>query len=145
MKTAQIDSFMVVGRQARTSNAKEMSGAGVIGQMWSKGVPSGSPVVAVYSQYESDKDGEYNYLLGEKKTSDETLPPATAYCVVLSGTYLHLRFEGPISPESVMGLWRQIWEAEHVGTIQRAYQTDFEVYGEAGFDLYVGVKSLTAP
>jgi len=141
VKTAHVDSFTVVGREARTSNAKEMSGAGVIGQMWSKGVPSGSPVVAVYSQYESDKDGEYSYLLGRKTTADETVPQAMAYCVVLAGTYLHLSFQGPISPESVMGLWRQIWEAEHAGTIQRAYQTDFEVYGEAGFDLYVGVRA----
>lgn len=141
MKTVQVEGFTVAGREARTSNAKEMSSAGVIGRMWGKGVPAGSPVVAVYSQYESDKDGEYNYLLGRKTASDETVPQQLAYCVVPSGTYLHLSFQGPISPESVMGLWRQIWEAEHVGTIQRAYQADFEVYGEAGFDLYVGVKT----
>jgi hypothetical protein len=52
-----------------------------------------------------------------------------------------LQFAGPVSPEAVIGLWREVWEAEHLGKIQRAYQTDFELYCEAGFDLYVGLKS----
>jgi len=30
---------------------------------------------------------------------------------------------------------------EELGKIERAYKTDFELYGEAGFDLYVGVRS----
>lgn len=140
MKMVPVEGFTVVGREVRTSNAKEMSGEGIIGQMWSKGVPTGSPVVAVYSKYESDKDGEYSYLLGRKTTSDETVPREMAYRVVPAGTYAHLSFQGEISPESVMALWRQIWEAEHIGTIQRAYHTDFELYGSAGFGLYVGVR-----
>jgi predicted transcriptional regulator YdeE len=139
--TVQMEGFAVIGREARTSNAKEMSGGGVIGQMWGKGVPAGYPVVAVYSNYESDKDGEYDYLLGRKVVDDETAPREMAYRVVPAGTYLHLGFQGSISPESVVGLWRQVWEAEQTGAIKRAYDADFEVYGENGFDLYVGLTS----
>jgi predicted transcriptional regulator YdeE len=136
----EVEGFTVVGRETRTSNSREMSGAAVIGRMWSKGAPAGWPVVAVYSAYESDKDGEYNYLLGKKIAEDETVPQEMTHGVVLGGRYLHLGFEGSISPEAVVGLWREVWEAEHLGTIQRAYKTDFELYGETGFDLYVGVK-----
>jgi predicted transcriptional regulator YdeE len=140
VKIVQVESFAVVGREARTSNAKEMSGAGVIGQMWSKGAPAGWPLAVVYSGYESDKDGEYDYLLGRKIVDDETIPKEMAHRVVLAGPYMHLSFEGSISPEAVMGLWRHVWESEHIGAIQRAYKTDFELYGQAGFDLYVGLK-----
>lgn len=118
-----------------------MSGKGVIGKMWSNGAPPSSPVVAVYSTYESDKDGEYNYLLGRKMGEDETVPQEVAHRDVEAGSYLHLQFAGSVSPEAVVGLWRQVWEAEHLGKIQRAYKTDFELYGVAGFDLYVGVKA----
>jgi predicted transcriptional regulator YdeE len=140
VNTVKMDSFFVIGREARTSNAREMSGQGVIGQMWSSGVPTGSPVVAVYSEYASDKDGEYNYLLGRKRTEEETVPKEMAHRMVAGGSYLHLQFAGSVSPEAVMGLWREVWEMEHLGKIQRTYKTDFELYGDAGFDLYVGVK-----
>ncbi len=141
MNTVGVDEFSVAGREARTSNAREMSGEGVIGKMWSSGVPAGSPIVAVYSAYESDKDGEYNYLLGRKMGEDETVPSGMTQRVVEGGSYWHLQFAGAVSPEAVVGLWRQVWEAEGLGQIRRAYKTDFELYGEAGFDLYVGLKT----
>ncbi len=141
MKTIQVQPFTVVGREARTSNAKEMSGAGVIGAMWSTGVPSGSPIVAVYSGYASGKDGDYDYLLGTKLADDDTVPRELAHRTIVAGSYLHLSFDGSVSPESVVALWRQIWEAEHLGTIKRAYKTDYELYRDDGFDLYVGLKA----
>ncbi len=141
MKTVHVTAFAVLGKEARTSNAKEMSGSGVIGALWSKGVPAGSPVVAVYSGYESDKDGEYDYLLGRKVVDDETVPRELAHRVIEPGLYIHVGFDGSISPEAVYGLWRHVWEAETIGTIKRAYKTDFELYRENGFDLYVGLKT----
>jgi len=140
VNTVRVEGFAVAGHEARTSNAKEMSGEGVIGKMWSSGVPVSSPVVALYSAYESDKDGEYNYLLGAKMGEDDTVPREMVHRVVLGGQYLHLEFVGSVSPEAVIGLWRHVWELEHEGTIDRAYKTDFEIYGSAGFELYVGVK-----
>lgn len=139
MNIVQMASFTVLGREARTSNAKEMSGQGVIGAMWSRGVPEG-PVFAVYSKYESDKDGAYSYLLGRRTDGNETLPMQVDYCIIQPGPYWQLGFDGSISPEAVVGLWRQVWEAEQSGKIQRAYKTDFESYGETGFELYIGLK-----
>jgi len=87
VNTVGVDEFSVAGREARTSNAREMSGEGAIGKMWSSGVPAGSPIVAVYSAYESDKDGEYNYLLGRKMGEDETVPSGMTQRVVEGGSY----------------------------------------------------------
>ncbi len=139
MRTVRVEGFTAVGQEARTSNAKEMSGEGVIGSMWGRGV-QGSPVVAIYSSYASNKDGEYNYLLGRKMGEDETVPRGMTHRVVAPGSYLLLDFAGSVSPEAVMGLWRHVWELEHEGKIERAYRTDFEVYGQTGFELYVGLK-----
>ena len=87
MNRVAVTGFTVVGREARTSNMREMSGEGVIGKMWSSVVPAGSPVVAVYSAYESDKDGEYDYLLGRKMGNDETVASELAQRIVEAGTY----------------------------------------------------------
>ena len=72
----QIGSFEVVGLEARTTNAREMTPNGVIGPMWARvgrenlldGVPHrvGSDVVVLYTDYESDKNGAYTYILGTK-------------------------------------------------------------------------------
>jgi predicted transcriptional regulator YdeE len=135
MKTVWVDGFAVTGREVRTSNAREMSGEGAIGKMWAGGAPSDSAIVVVYSEYESDKDGEYNYLLGTKAA-----PDGTPRREVEKGDYILLKFEGPITPEATVGLWRQVWDLESVGRIQRAYRTDFEVYGDEGLELYIGIK-----
>jgi predicted transcriptional regulator YdeE len=134
MNTVRVESFGVKGDEARTRNAREMSGQGVIGGMWAAAPPR-AEIVVVYSDYESDKDGEYNYLLGVKTAPDETPNKR-----VEKGDYLLLQFEGPITPEATVGLWRQVWDLEGAGKIQRAYQTDFELYGDARLDLYVGLK-----
>jgi predicted transcriptional regulator YdeE len=134
MKTIWVDGFAVTGTEARTTNAREMSGEGVIGKMWSGALPTHAAIVAVYSEYESDKDGAYNYLLGTKTE------PERAHRTVEEGEYILLQFEGPVTPAAVVGLWQQVWELERTGEIQRAYRTDFELYGDTGLELYVGIK-----
>jgi predicted transcriptional regulator YdeE len=138
MKTVWVDGFAVMGREARTTNTREMNGEGVIGKMWSGSIPSLAEIVVVYSDYESDKDGAYNYLLGTKTG------PALARREVQKGEYILLRFEGPVTPEATVGLWRQVWDLERQGKIERAYATDFELYGDTGFELYVGIKSKSS-
>ncbi len=141
MNIVSVETFPVAGREARTTNAREMSGQGVIGGMWSSGLPANSPIVVVYSEYASDKDGEYSYLLGTKLDKDEILPREQANRQVQAGQYLRLDFAGSVSPEATVGLWSQVWDLEREGKLQRAYKTDFEIYSGHGFELYVGVKA----
>jgi predicted transcriptional regulator YdeE len=133
--------FTVIGREARTSNAREMSGAGVIGQMWSTVNPKPGLPVAVYSEYESDKDGEYTYTLGVKADMNETLPLNSVKRSIDSGDYVCLKYEGPFTPQATLDLWKQAWTLEHEKQILRAYKTDFEVYSPNGVELYIGVNA----
>src|SRR5256885_13557204 len=76
--------FLVAGIAVRTSNAKEMSADGIIGKQWARlmqedllaKIPNraDASIVAVYSDYASDKDGDYTYLLGARVTSDAGVP-----------------------------------------------------------------------
>ena len=140
MNRVTMESFTVMGREVRTSNAREMSGQGAIPQLWSKMNPDLGAPVAVYSEYATDKDGEYNYLLGVEISHNETLPLQLSKRTTKGGNYICLRGEGPATPELVVGLWRQIWTLEEAGQLVRAYQTDFEIYNATGLALYVGIR-----
>jgi predicted transcriptional regulator YdeE len=111
----------------------------VIGKMWRTGVPGASPIVAVYSEYESDKDGQYNYLLGSKTGEKDKLPGDLTRRQVEAGEYVMLELHTG-EKQQVIPLWQQIWELEREGKISRAYKTDFELYRGSGVELYVGVK-----
>ncbi|HTA68385.1 MAG TPA: effector binding domain-containing protein [Bryobacteraceae bacterium] len=141
MNIVRMEAFTVMGREVRTSNARELSGQGSIGQLWSKMNPELGKPVAVYSQYASNKDGEYSYMLGVEIGHDETLPLQFSRRDSEEGDYVCLKSEGPVTPELVVGLWRQIWALEEAGELSRAYRTDFEIYRGNGVELYVGVKS----
>jgi predicted transcriptional regulator YdeE len=141
MNIVRMDSFTVMGREVRTSNARELSGQSGIGQLWSRMSPDLGTPVAVYSEYASDKDGEYTYTLGAEIGFDETLPLQYAKRTTEEGNYACLKSEGPVTPQLVQDLWRQVWALEDAGKLPRAYRTDFEIYSGKGIELYVGVKS----
>jgi predicted transcriptional regulator YdeE len=140
MNIVHMEAFTVMGREARTSNARESSGQGVIGQLWTKMSPDLGTPVAVYSEYASNRDGEYNYMLGVEIGFNETVPLQFSRRDTEEGDYVCLEGEGPVTPELVVGLWRQIWALEESGKLARAYKTDFEIYKGNGLELYVGVK-----
>jgi len=153
-----VDSFKVVGIEARTSNAQEMTADGVIGRMWARvraenllnRIPNrvDSRVVAVYADYESDKDGPYTYLLGAKVSSTKDVPPGMVARTVPSGTYAMFTAQGDPAPQMTVNLWKRIWSLEKPGPLHRAYKTDFEVHYEglsenpadAHVDIYVGIR-----
>ena len=150
--------FTVIGISARTTNANEMSGKGVIGQMWGRFMNEGllskipnkfdSNVLAVYTDYESDANGAYTFLLGAKVSSAENTPsgmvakkiPAARYAVFTSE-------KGPVA-KVVPETWSHIWALpKSAPGGSRAYQADFELYGQRAadpqnseVDVYVGIK-----
>lgn len=157
MEKLHVDSFAVVGLTARTSNARELSGNGVIGGMWARLRKEGlldrikhradDHIVAVYSDYESDKDGEYTYTLGSKVSSVKDLPAEMVVRRTDSGEYGIFTAQGGPAAQLVMGLWQRIWSLEKSPSLHRAYRTDFEIYlnpnaDDAGqkVDVYIGLK-----
>src|SRR5215467_10831955 len=73
--------FTVIGIEARTSNAREMTANGIIAKQWarfwgenlSEEIPNriDSTILAVYSDYASDKDDEYSFLIGARVMPEE--------------------------------------------------------------------------
>jgi len=157
-KVVEESGFTVVGIEVRTSNAKEMSPEGLIGKQWARFMQESlaariphkadSSVLAVYSDYASDKDGEYNFLIGARVTSAKEVPAGMVVKKVPTGRYAVFTSEkGPVG-KVVSGLWQKIWtisKAEPGG--DRAYKVDYEVYDEraanpedAQVDVHIGIK-----
>ena len=150
--------FTVIAISIRTSNAKEMSGNGVIGQQWDRFMKDGllaeipnkvdSNILAVYIDYESDANGAYTFMIGARVSSAEDVPvgmvakkvPAGRYAVFIS----EKGFVGKVVPET----WNRIWAVPKSSPGgNRAYRADFEIYDQraadpqnAVVDIYVGIK-----
>lgn len=157
-KIVQESPFTVIGISARTTNAKEMSGQGVIGKQWNRVMKENllskipnradSSIIAVYTDYESDANGAYTFILGAKASSTEKIPSGMVAVKIPAGKYaLFISDRGPVN-EVVPQTWGRIWSAPKstLGGV-RAYKADYELYGpraadpqNAEVEIYVGVK-----
>jgi|SRR5690348_1329470 predicted transcriptional regulator YdeE len=151
-------SFTVIGISARTTNAQEMSGRGVIGKMWQRfmseqilaKIPNraDSNTLALYTDYESDATGAYTFVLGAKVTSDAKIPDGMVAVKVPAGKYSVFTTDRGPTVKVVPAAWARIWSLSksQLGG-QRAYKTDFELYGPEAADpqnaqvqIHVGIK-----
>src|ERR1700757_1420638 len=84
IKLTNVSAFTVIGIEARTNNGKESTANGIIPKQWQRffteGTPGKIPAVtgtnfyAVYSEYASDHNGDYNYVIGQA-VKDGTAAP----------------------------------------------------------------------
>jgi predicted transcriptional regulator YdeE len=157
IKQTNITGFTVIGIEARTDNAKESTPNGIIPKQWQRffneGIPSKIPdatgpvFYAVYSDYASDHNGEYAYLVGQRVRDSSAAPGGLVARRVLAGEYAVFTTEvGPFS-KVIPDAWQQIFKLEAEGKLKRAYKTDFEVYDQRAqnpqngqIDIYVGLK-----
>jgi predicted transcriptional regulator YdeE len=159
MTPTEAPGFTLLGIAERTNNANEMSGSGVIGAMWqrviSERIPEKIPnradknIIAMYTDYASDAQGDYTFLVGAKvSVASAAIPegmsekqvPAMRYAVFTSE-------KGPVW-EVVPKVWQRIWStpASELGG-ERAYIADFELYDERATDpknavveVWVGIR-----
>lgn len=157
MEKLHVDAFNVVGVSVRTTNAAEASGNGAIGALWARlrdeallnriQHRADDHIVAVYSDYESDKDGPYTYTLGSKVTSTKDVPPGMVALRTVSGNYAIFTGQGGPAVQLVMSLWQRIWSLEKASPpLRRAYRTDYEIYlnpaaddASRKVDVYIGL------
>ena len=145
-KTVNQKAFAIVGIACRTNNAQEAAGNGVIAKEWDKFYKEGildkipnkadPAIYVVYTDYASDKNGDYNYIIGAKVSDVSAVPPGMAARTVSAGKYAVIASErGPI-PKIIVEAWRQIWSLEDQGRLggKRAYKTDFELYDQRARD-----------
>jgi predicted transcriptional regulator YdeE len=150
--------FLFIGIAARTTNAKEMSGEGVIADQWERVMAGGiieqipnradANIIAIYTDYESDANGEYTFLIGAKVTSIDSIPDGMVAKEIPSSRYAVFTTEkGPVW-KMVPETWQKIWStpASEMGG-ERAFLADFEIYDEraadpqnAGVEVWVGIK-----
>ncbi len=149
--------FKVFGISVRTTNKNEMGENAKLGQLWgrffSEGIAEkipdreGCEVFAVYCNYESDFNGEYECLIGVRSNSEDIVE-GLKYIEIQPGKYVRLKTEkGPIF-EVVSGLWKKVWSMtdKELGG-KRSYKTDYEVYSKeasdpnsAVVDLFIGFE-----
>ncbi len=150
--------FLFIGIAARTNNAKEMSGKGVIADQWGRVMSGGlieqipnradANILALYTDYESDANGDYSFLIGAKVTSIDSVPEGMVAKQVRSARYAKFISEkGPVW-KVVPEVWQKIWStsATEMGG-KRAFPDDFELYDERATDpqnavveVWVGIK-----
>lgn len=157
-KVVEEKEFIVAGIAARTSNAKEMTADGVIGKEWARLMQEGllakipnkvdQTIVAVYTDYASDKDGEYTYLLGAHVTADAGLPAGIVARKIPAGKFAVFTTEKGPGPKVVPEAWTRInsLPKSAVGG-DRTYLADYEIYDERArdpqslqADIYIGIK-----
>ncbi len=153
-----VTGFYVVGLEARTSNELEMRSKGKIGELVARvqkdgllkklGNRVGSNTYALYTNYQSDRNGAYTYFFGAKVSSSGSVPRGMVSRQVPSGDYATVTGAGAPAVNVILKLWHRIWDLEDAHRIDRAYKTDFEVHhgidenNDPGgrVDVFVGVK-----
>ena len=144
-KVVEEAGFNVIGIAERTTNAKEMSGEGEIGKQWGRffqdnllaQIPNkaDTSIIAVITDYATDKDGEYTHLIGARVTSTADMPAGMVVKKVPAGKYAIFTSEkGPVA-QVVVGTWKRIWmQPKTAPGGDRAYKADYEVYDERARD-----------
>lgn len=157
-KIVQQKAFPVIGIAVRTNNAREMTAEGVIGKQWARFMQEGllgkipnradENIVALITDYASDKDGDYTQVIGARVTKADQVPAGMVAKQVPAGKYAVFASEkGPVA-QVVVGTWQKIWATPKTAPGgDRTYKTDFEVYDQRArdpqatvMDVYVGIK-----
>jgi predicted transcriptional regulator YdeE len=150
--------FTVVGIETRTSNAREMTADGVIGKQWHRFMAENlaaqilsrvdQTVVAVYTDYASDHNGEYTYILGARVSSIKNLPTGMVAKKVPAGRYAIFVSEKGRVEQVVPGIWQKINSLpKSAPGGDRQYKADYETYDrraanpqDAQVEVHVGIR-----
>jgi len=153
----EVAAFTVIGIAARTTNAKEAGPDGIIPGQWRKffeeGVQGKIPdkigpnIYAVYTDYASDHNGEYTFVIGAMVKQGTTPPAGMVVENIPEGAYAIVTSERVPLPQVIPAAWQRVFQLEGDGKLHRAYKVDFEVYDErrqnpqdAQVDIYLGLK-----
>ncbi|WP_028592911.1 zinc ribbon domain-containing protein [Paenibacillus massiliensis] len=152
----KLESFVLGGIAARTSNSAETDNAGhegLIPRLWGQftqenipgqipGYISGQPIYGCYTDYEDGVDGAYTLLLGTSMAPADVpiLPQGLVSTSLPSADYAVFRTaNGPLA-QVVFDTWQHIWAWTEVAAqhgIRRTYTGDFELYDGSGSDPHV--------
>src|SRR5277367_6083013 len=106
VKVEEQKAFHVIGLAVRTNNKAEATGQGEIPKLWQRSMQQGTAnkipnradqnLIVVNTDYESDQNGEYTYLIGARVTSTADVPAGLTLKEIPAGLYALLESEkGP--------------------------------------------------
>lgn len=104
--------------------------------------------LCVYTDYESDHNGDYTYFIGEEVDSFEGCPADLITHIIPEQHYTKFTNGPAPMPEVVREPWIKIWQMrdEELGG-KRQYIADFEVYDERAadheniiLDIFIGIE-----
>ena len=148
MQKVKLENRTIIGLKVRTKNEDEMNpNTQKIGSLWQNFftniMPSlgetPPPLYGVYSNYESDANGEFDVLVGAESVE---LLDAREKVILEEGTYLCFKAKGEL-PQAVIETWGEIWAyfSDENSKEKRAYRTDFELYlSKDEAEIYIGVE-----
>lgn len=156
-KPAEQPAFEVIGIEVRTNNFRESAGDGAIPKQWQRlfaenvlhRVPDriDQSIVVVYTNYASDWNGDYTYILGARVKSGTKPPEGMVSTSVPGGKYVQFMSARGPAPQVVPDMWKQVWTYFQLpGNPIRAYGADYELYDDMAdpnqvqVQLFVGVK-----
>ena len=149
--------FEVIGIGVRTNNTQESGPNGAIPKQWQRlfmedvlnRVPErlDQSIVAVYTNYASDWNGDYTYILGANVKPGAKAPEGMVSKSVPAGAYVEFISKRGPSEKVVPEMWKKVWTYfQTPGNPSRAYGADYEIYDDLSdpsnvlVRLYVGVK-----
>ena len=140
MNVQKIDSFTIIGLAVRTANGEGQAEVD-IPALWNRFLSSQAAdqipgktddtLYCVYTNYEKDHTAPYTVILGCRVHSIDHLPEGMTHVTINAGNYVEFTAKGKIMEGVVYHTWLDIWASG----LERAYQTDFEVYGQKAQDL----------
>ncbi|MGD6856419.1 GyrI-like domain-containing protein [Bacillus infantis] len=130
---------LTIIKSVRTNNFKDEAIMQKISEMWKEasGILGNQDEVkyGLYYDYESDYKGDYTLSVAiESGNNDST--------VKIPNTAKYEIFEVDTLDElGILNAWREIWEREEKGELERAYSFDFERYDPNGeIEIHIAVK-----
>lgn len=135
----RIEETYVVGLAVRTTNENDQA-AKDIPALWQRffleniapGIPdkTGSELYCIYTDYEDDFTKPYTTILGCPVADLSQIPEGLTGHTIAAGDYTHFQAKGKLNEGIVYQEWTGIWNSG----MQRAYGSDFEIYGEKAQD-----------
>ncbi|MEP1487147.1 MAG: GyrI-like domain-containing protein [Algibacter sp.] len=139
MEKLQMNAFQIIGISVRTTNENGKAKKD-IGALWEtfmsenliENIPNikDETIYAVYTDYEGDHTKPYTTILGYKVGSLNLIPEGMVGKTIENATYTKFTAKGDLTKNAVIDQWLKIWNTD----IDRAYKSDFEIYGKKAID-----------
>lgn len=154
MNIKHLKAIPIIGIAVRTTNQEEQAALD-IPQLWEafhsqqllEKIPHAftDTIYAIYTQYESDFTAPYTTIIGCRVSSLTEVPEGMVAHIIPEGPYLQRLVCGNLQENVVLREWMDIWNSPD---LNRAYTSDFEVYGpkaqdptQAEIEIYLAIKS----